>query len=440
MAKSILLFLLVALSLTLTWSIWAYQGEYEPTNSSEPTKITNIASSYNLYEVIRPYQIIKFDKKDSAQLKGNLGHSVDSLYNLIKSAHWTVQGMAHDRLPKVVGGDYELIFPTTLTPTIIKGLFTFNQTNSSSIAQDWLIDRVEVYETDLSNETVTLVFKDQNGQPQFFAKGKVPGIKNYNHDAESMNWLTYRAFRLKDHLVYAPNQTIKSYPTENHLYTLVGFDLFKPILFNDPQQVVYSGNSYSDGVSQLVNRNKLVMQYYNSVPSQSGSFGDPILQSYQFVNAHKGWTNHFNIDEFTAYPAKGQSQVSFRLTNNGLPVFSTESYPYDLETEIWLQWNGGELAKLYRTLVDVGVTYSRPSNPLTIPSASDEMDLLTNTGALKQGNITDFRLGYEMAIDTDKQTVSYTPTWFFKENDTWVSSIDFLANHANEFKGRGTKD
>lgn len=440
MGKSILLFLLVALSLTLTWSIWAYQGEYEPTNSSEPTKITNIASSYNLNEVISPYQILKFDKNDSGQVKGNLGHNVDSLYSLVTNAHWTVQGTPPDRLPKVVGADYELIFPTTLTSTIIKDLFQFDQTNSSSISQDWLIDRVQVYESDPSNDIVTLVFEDQNGQPHFFAKGKVPGIKTYNHNAESMNWLTYKKFKLKDHLVYAPNQAINSYPIENHLYTLVGFDLFKPILFNDPQQVIYSGNSYSDGVSQLVNRNKLVMQYYNTVSNQSGSFGDPIFQSYQFVNGHKGWTNHFNIDEYTAYPAKGQSQVSFRLLNNGLPVFSTESYPYDLESQIWLQWNGGELAKLYRTLIEVGVTYSKPSKAKVIPSASDEMDLLTKTGALKQENITDFRLGYQMSVDTSNQSVSYTPTWFFKENDTWVSSIDFLASQTNDFKGRGTKD
>ena len=441
MGKSILLFLLVALSLTLTWSIWAYQGEYEPTNSSEPTKISNIASSYDIKEVIRPYQIIKFDKKGSNQIKGNLGHGVDSLYKLITDANWTVQGAPPDRLPKVVGEDYELDFPTTLTTTIIKGLFKFTTTNSSLIAQDWLIDRVEVYESDPESDTVVLVFKDQNGQPHFFAEGKVPGIKTYIQNAQSENWLAFKRFTLKDHhMVYAPDQSIKSYAVENHWYTLVGFDLFKPILFSDPRQVVYSGNVYSDAVSQLANRNKLVMQYVNTVSTQSGSFGDPILQSYTFINGHKGWTNHFNIDTFTAYPAKGQSQVSFRLTNNGLPVFSTASYPYDLESEIWLQWNGGELAKLNRTLIAVGMTYNAPSKAKLIPSASEEMDLLTNTGAIKQGNITDFRLGYQMSVNSDNQSVSFTPTWFFKENDTWESTIEFLANHTNDLKARGTKD
>lgn len=440
MGKSILLFLLVALSLTLTWSIWAYQGEYEPTNPSEPAKITDIASSYNLDEVIRPYQILKFNKNDDNQVQGNLGHNVDALYSLLLNASWTVKGTPPDRLPKTIGDKFELVFPTTLTSSIIKDLFKFNAANSSMIAQDWLIDRVEVYESSPNNDMVTLIFKDQNNQPHFFAEGRVPGFKAYRHNAESVRWLTFKAFKLKDHLVYAPNEPIKKYTVENHLYTLIGFDVYKPILFSDPRQVVYSGNSYIDAVSQLVNRNKLVMQYYNSVSSQSGSFGDPILQSYQFINNHKGWTNHFNIDEFTAYPAKGQSQVAFRLTNNGLPVFSTDSYPYDLESEIWFQWNGGELAKLYRTLIDVGVTYNQPKSAKLIPSASEEMKLLISTGAFKPGSITDFRLGYQMSIHTDNQSVVYTPTWFFKQNDTWVSSIDFLTNQTNDLNGRGTKE
>lgn len=436
LGKSIVLVILVGLSLTLTWSLWSYQGDYAPMNSSEPAKITDIASSYNPDEVIKPFQVVRFNIENS-QIMGKLGNGGDALYKLLVSAPLTVHTQLPDKFPKPEGFFYELDFPTSVTTEIIKTLFNFNQQNLSSISQDWLIDHVEVFQTDQKSGNAYVIFKDQEGNPKFFAKGDIDGLISYNNDAKkSGDWLDYTKLNLTNRTIYIPDQPVNSFSTESRLYSLVGFELFKPILFSDPRQVVYSGNIYSDGVSQLVNRQKLVMQYYNTVPSNSGGSStsfDPISQSYQFINSHKGWTNTFNIDDFTSYPAKSQSKVTFRISENGLPVFSSDDYPYDIESEISLQWTSGELSQLYRTLLEIGVSYKKPQK-VTLTSPLESINMLERTGTFKLNTISNFRLGYEMTVDQNDQSVTLTPTWYFEQAGTWYSVTDYLNNHSTNLQ------
>ncbi|WEG12812.1 two-component system activity regulator YycH [Pullulanibacillus sp. KACC 23026] len=436
--KSIALFLLVVVSLTLTWCIWSYQGDYAPTNPSEPTKISNIASAKPISDVIRPYQIVRYPADQPKDLVGMLGNGVNSLYKLLTDAHLSIQ--PNLEMPKPTGNVYDLFFPTPISTTIIKDLFQLNSTNASTLSQDWLIDRVQLYQAKNSKDTTYVVFMDQNGTPKFYAKGDLSVFDKYDKSVkDSSNWLSYTKKRLKDREVYLPNEPIKTVSVESHLYSLVGFDAFKTILFSNPRQVIYSGNTYSDGVSQLSSHQKLVMQYY-TVSSGSGSNGDPILQSYKFINGHKGWTNSFNIDDYTSYPAKGQSQVVFRLTENGLPVYSMDAYPYDYESQISLVWNEGELIKFDRTLITVGVSY-KPSYPKEVTTPMDSIELLKKTGAFNLSSISDFRLGYEMTLDQDEASITYTPGWFFKKDGTWYSVTDFLNKYSNsieEDKGGGT--
>lgn len=435
LGKSILLVVLVGLSLTLTWSLWSYQGDYAPMNSSEPTKITDIASSYNPNEVIKPYQVVRFNS-ENRELMGKVGNGGDSLYKLIISAPLTVQSHLPEKFPNSTGYSYELDFPTPVSSTTIKTLFNFNQQNLSTVSQDWLIDRVEIFQTDEKSSNAYIVFKDEEGNPKFLAKGDIDGLISYNSDAQkSGDWLNYTRLQLTNRSIYIPNEPIKSFSSESRLYSLVGFELYKPILFSDPRQVVYSGNSYSDGVSQLVNRQKLVMQYYNTIPSYSGSSStnfDPVFQSYQFINNHKGWTNTFNIDDYTSYPAKAESKVTFRLTENGLPVFSSDDYPYDIESEISLQWNSGELSQLYRTLIEIGVSYQKTKK--TLASPLETIKLLESTGTFKLSSINDFRLGYEMTVNQDDQSVTLIPTWYFAQDGTWYSVTDYLNSHSNNLQ------
>lgn len=436
LGKSILLFVLVILSFTLTWSIWTYQGDYAPTNTSAPVKKNTIASAYNPKQVIKPYQMIRFSAVNSKEIKGLFGNNVDSLYNVITGSQLTPQATIPDHFPKSVGHSYELVYPTPISSTIIKNLFNFTPSNMSIISQDWLISKIDVFQTQSKTEEAYVVFKDQSGQPLFYAKGDLSGLKAFNKNyGDTQAWLNYTKLKLKSHSIYLPNEPIKGVPIESHLYSLVNFDLYKPILFSNPRQVLYSGNSYSDGFSQLNEKQKLVMQYYNIVTnSGTTTYSDPILESYNWINTHKGWTNLFNIDNFTSYPAKGQSEVTYRLTENGLPVYSTDSYPYEYESEIYLMYNSGELSKLNRTLIDVGISYKQPTQTV-ISTAMDTIHLLEKTGAFKLANISDFRLGYETSLNLQEQSITFTPSWFFKENGQWISVNDFLNNHSTTIHG-----
>ncbi len=443
--KSIALFLLVGISLTLTWSLWSYQGDYAPVNPPKPTNTPDIASAYKISEVIKPYQIIRYETSDPDQVLGKYGSGGDTLYKLLLSASpLTLHTQLPEHFPKIAGPTYELDFPTPLTTAVIDNLFKFTQTNGTSISSDWLIDRVEVFQTDSKSDTAYLVFKDQLGHPKFYAKGAVSGLSTYSSDVEkSGDWLKYRKLPLSDKLLYVPNQPIHSLSVENSLYTLIGFEQYKTIVFSSPRQVTYSGNIYSDAVSQLESKQKLVMQYVNPLASSSsssssgaGTFGDPILQSYDFINSHKGWTNTFNIDNLTTYPISGQSKVIFRMTQHGLPVFSSAAYPYDIESEISLQWNGSNYSQFYRTLLKLGESFN-PTD-IQLPSPFDELALLKKTNGFKLSNVSDFKLGYQMTLNqSHPPSVRLTPSWFFEENGTWMSVTDYLNSHNTVMKNSG---
>ena len=72
--KSIVLFLLIALSLTLTFSIWTYTPNY-PTNIQKPTVDISISKRATIDDVIKPYKsIFRFEDSltgttDSAEIE-----------------------------------------------------------------------------------------------------------------------------------------------------------------------------------------------------------------------------------------------------------------------------------------------------------------------------------------------------------------------------------
>ncbi|MFC4619674.1 YycH family regulatory protein [Camelliibacillus cellulosilyticus] len=426
--KSVLLALLVLLSLVLTWFIWTYQGDYESIDPNQSQDIPKIDMSYDLSEVIVPYLLIH---KSPNAFNGSMQQSLvdNAIYKELLKAKWTID-VGTNNPPKQNGDSYELLFSAPVTMDTINELFNFTQTKTRSHV-DLLIDRLELYQDTSMNHSV-LVFKDGDGDPRFYATSGNLAFKKVKSWVEKANLMPYYRVNFNNKRAYLPaqRQKIDGYV---YSYQTVSMDRFKPIFFNDPDKVSYDKKKqvYSNESSLLESYND-ILKYVNlsATSSDKAMPSDPIIQSYNFIESHQGWTDdymYFGLDKnlVNGENGKADSTVTFRLSEGGLPVFNTNLGD---KATITMTWMNGQTSpqKVTRTLLNVADS-SYQSNPEDVPSAKEIVESLkaVNTPINRIENLV---IGYRMELDTGQHVVKYHPEWFLKKNGQWWSVSDYIKN------------
>lgn len=425
-SKSILLAALVILSLFLTWSIWTYQGNFESKDADKPANIQPIdpENDPTFADVVRPYQLIQIKNNPEAVLGSDNLDVVDSFYKEVLSVKWTTSV----GIPNTNDLDsYELVFPAPIKLDTIQTLFDFGQ-SKTSFHHDWPINRISIYQLKTQSGMTTLLVFRSGDEARFSATSTESVLLDSNSKGDLNKYFNpYLSVQIKGKHVFIPNKSLK-YPKQTYPFTLVDIKDFKPIFFSDLLKTYYDKNAYSDGDSFLKqDDNGYVLRYVNPPTGGNSVIRDPVYQGFSFIGSHSGWTDDFIYDYSDSRMDENQANVEFRMTNDGLPVYSVTGFPSEAAL-ISLTWENGFLYKLDRSLINVGKSdLDQDMIPLY---SGDQVKTILENGRVPIKSLQDLRIGYRVEVNSSQRLVNFTPDWFYEIGDQWTSLTDFENQNA----------
>ncbi len=143
---------------------------------------------------------------------------------------------------------------------------------------------------------------------------------------------------------------------------------------------------------------------------------DLVFNSINFVNEHGGWT-----DQYVYFGMKSvNQQISYQLFFEGSPVFSnTTAVSLDVE---WGLSDGIEQA----------FRYSRPTYLLDSVAETRTIEMVSGEAVLDAvsrldmdlSTIEEVTIGYELTRSEDDQLITFQPAWYYKANGKWTRLSD----------------
>lgn len=453
MFKSLLLTVLIALSLLLTWNLWNFHSEFQPLEDTD-----YVASSVSengkasLNDVIRPLQAIFHEEHQdeglnaSKQLKEMFEGVIDAKYTRVRQ----LQG--HDiggkPLQQLKTHSVELVFPHAISVSLFDDMLkkqdddNEKQAGLSTLDQDLMFDRIAFYKTPSEPANMRMILR--NGHDAV-ASANVKGLAYEDlHHYKKKSTGTFVSKDLADGPVYLPEKGVDAKKIFYYTYQWIDVSKFKSALFRDPHDVLRQGDYFTNGANSLKETDH-VIKYVNP-GSDSGAQGSPdntdgdsiVRDSFDYINGHSGWTDPYVLFDYeqpmVTDGRPGDGAVTFRLMvgeKQSYPVFSKffGNYPYRDAGTILLNWKDGSVHDYSRTLLDMPSSSDREAER-QLPSGVGLLHKLKNVGGVKKGQIRDMRIGYDMVYPPDPNTLVFTPKWFVlygeEGHESWQRADDLI--------------
>ncbi|WP_102693452.1 YycH family regulatory protein [Rummeliibacillus pycnus] len=424
--KSVILFVLVLSSITLTFSIWTYKPHYATIEKTKSVPIS-VEKKKQLIEVIKPYRMVFHE---AGIWRGtDQSEEMDSI--LQQMQNWQVTNLQLIRtnansatVDGLIEGDnrFTLLFPDVIPYRIFQGLLSSTEDKIVNMSFNQMI----VSWNQLSNtEELTVFFVNTKKNQLFKAKIHVNSavifkkqIIEYSHSLEK-----YAAFKRDNNsALYLPARETKMMQY-TYLISTSSIDRFKNALFLKPKIVknsVDDSNSeenYTDGVSMLtVNSNERVLNFVNTTESDNPvTLEDTklILNTFDFINEHGGWTGDFRYDSLDNQ--NNHNKVVYQLYTQDYPVYTDSLVT---STQIETVWGDNQIARYirpYYKLVSVPENHS-----LTIMGGQDVVNHLEESNKVDFNNIKEIRPGYYLTKNDRPNVFVLKPSWFYLINGQWM--------------------
>lgn len=434
MIKSICLALLVLASLMMTWNILFYRGDYEKSPSGTVRPVA-IAESRVIDEVVRPTLAVHNHGDDHFGVR-DYG-LVSKAYQLLQEATFSdvVPLYGDHDVPARSGDDtYELLFPSPLTQDTLRRIFTFGE-NEPPVSGKVMVDRVEIYIS--AEHRIVAVFREPDGSARFYAAVNQLNLDTLADTMPDSAASRFGVFDLKSGQVYLPLEKTKLSGRINY-YEELQIEDFIPMLFSNPDNVVKTGEGYSDATSQLKD-NGGILQFVNSaVDTDEGQTEeDPIQRGFQEVNQSKAWTDDFIYDHLNTASGYQEETVEFRMRLGNYMVYNTEYYPNPYLTTIELKWKSGELSTMNRTLINLNPIDEQ--GEFVLDSGDEVLKKLEDTHIAAK-DIQGLAIGYHLDHPQEERGYSLiaTPDWFYRQNDRWHSVTEAVMPREKNEMGKQT--
>ncbi|WP_174615193.1 YycH family regulatory protein [Virgibacillus ihumii] len=434
--KSIILWVLVLLSLLLTFSLWNFQPNLELSNSSEYVDQVDLGGKeVTKEEIIEPKSIVFHN--------GNTYYGfsdpkdMQSLYHDMQSWEmYNFQFSGQNGEPSQEK-QLEIIFPESMPMQMAKTLFTFNEDKS---VPEWSFKKIFItFNTD--DSVLNVIFVAENGEQR--ASAVVNNSRKYD-----MLWSYLTTFEgLREYMLvesgsrpyYVPKHQIKMNRKVLTINT-INPSLLVDALFPTPDvvsrnEINESRLYFSDGIRGMrVDKNIQRMQFDNPYQSTSRPLTDVelITQSVQKINAAKGWTGEYNLMHIQS----PDNIITYQMYYNGFPIYSTLGL--SVIEQKWLPTEiSVELNMYNRPLFQLNNLINE--NTVTLKPASGVLSYLENSSTYELENISDLRVGYYLSyqgIDTNN-VVQLQPGWFMEYSGKW-QQVEF--NDEMQFREGGAED
>jgi regulatory protein YycH of two-component signal transduction system YycFG len=426
--KSSILFVLVLLSIFLTWNLWTYQPNYATMEKSSYVAEVSLSEKQEVKKIIKP-DLVLFHQKNSHYGTVNS----DEIDKMIKEiTNWRFLDIKNytDKVPNIsqlenANGSVEFIFPAEVPIQLFRDVLSFEDKK----VPEFNFDRFVVNVENSDKETGTVYFVSSAQQQVYISHVSTTFLNTFYHDfyKNANQYPAYFSYNLSEkRTVFLPE-----YQTEmmeyKYLPVTLNSEEFRDALFTDPSFVqksfVANGEEYTNGSSKMnIDYDSDMLIYVN--PTAASSYqektNDLVKRGIDFVNDHGGWTDAFR------YVDKDEThhQMKFRLYSvEGYPVFNEAGL-----SEINETWGPNEINKYIRPNISLDLPLKTEMQKITIASGHEVIQFLKNKKNIKLEQIDNLILGYEMEKDSQEtKLIRLEPAWYYRYNKIWYSiSLDEL--------------
>ncbi|MGE6415775.1 YycH family regulatory protein [Planococcus kocurii] len=423
--KSVALFLLILLSLALTFTIWTFTPTHKTIEPSTTVE-TPIAETKNIEEIVRPVKLLFHDEElvTGTVDQTNIEVLVDSLQQ------WEIKNirLVQEEAPPATLTSY--MHSSKRTVLYYPGLVPLPVFDSINNIVDATIPESSFDRLIIEWETLA------NGQPTLYFINTLSG-RIYKADIRPEDldqFQTEIGDQAANYETYVTDETIGTLPIyvqkgqvekESVDYVLEETPnaKFAEALLDSPSLGLSADlmtQEYTDDSGALMRENLTTKSISYIQPKAETSDpaipSDLLFDSLSYVNAHGGWTDKYLFAGMNSV----NQQIKYQLYVGDLPVFSTST-----TTDLDIKWG-----------IDEGeeqvYSYVRPTYQLETEAEKEPRVLMSGEEVLKalsQGDkkelatITDITLAYTLTRREGDSVVTvavFEPAWYFKANGSWT--------------------
>lgn len=423
--KSIALFLLIFLSLALTFTIWTFTPSLA-TIETTPAIDTDLGETKTIEQVVQPLKVL-YQYADKAT--GTVDRDQIDLF-LNSMRQWKINELAlleseasPEKMKSLMHEPNRavLYYPGTVPFPVFDTVMDI----SDSAVPEASFDRIVVEWGDLENNNSSIYFINS-------ISGRV-----YQGQLQSMEIESFRDNIIEqaaNYPVYITEETIGVLPiyvpegpvdetSYTYLYEEIAVDRFAEGLFRgnnvEPTGNLLNGD-YTDDTGALLSSQQ-GSESINYVQPKAET-PDPAIPSellfntFSFINDHGGWTNDYHY--FGMEPI-GQ-HINYRLFLNNLPVFSLPNLSTELEVE-WGTSDGIEQVFRYKRPIYI-LESTGQTNAEEQASGKTVLAVFNRLKDEEKEAITEIIPSYELSRNSNEpdQLMVMKPAWHFKINGTWM--------------------
>ncbi|HJF30916.1 MAG TPA: two-component system activity regulator YycH [Sporosarcina psychrophila] len=424
--KSIILLLLVALSMVLTFSIWTYTPSYDTIEKLPPADVA-IAEKKKFNELIKPYKtVFNFDDV----LRGTTdSDTIDEIMDEI--TEWEVSDLkpvnsnfSAENLRTLLRKQnrFTLFFHGEVPLTVYDNVLNINE--PVPIVPVISFDRI-IVDWNPAGIAMDIFFVSRANKTLYSAKAKPEDYRNFQRTV-----LT-QARELAEYTEVNPEGStlivVPKNPVEIDRYTFIEGETppskFRDALFSDPNavrssQVATNKEELVDNHALMkIDKDKLKFEYAYPTArlSELAIPSELLADTINFVNEHGGWTDEFR---YTYMNPKSRT-VNFRLFVQGLPVYTDSSST----AEIIQKWGNKQIYKYERPYFLLNWSLPHEKVAEFLPSGIDIAERLIESDMVDFDTIDEIAPGYFMKHDTEKENFIMEPAWFYlvkrKNSESW---------------------
>ncbi|WP_146553789.1 MULTISPECIES: YycH family regulatory protein [Rummeliibacillus] len=419
--KSVVLFVLVFLSITLTFSIWTYKPNYD----TEKTKAVEmlIDKKTHITDIIKPYRMIFHENGvwRGTERFGEMKSTMEQMQNWRVTNPTLVSSNFNDaKMDQLVAEDKRctLFFSAEIPYSIFQNILPTTGGKAPNISFNKMIISWKQLE---SSDELTVFFantkKKQLYKAEIHVKNKSMFEKKVVNSSHSLE--KYAVFtRDKDNALYLPAKESKMIQSA-YIINNVSIDRFTNALFNNPKIVKNSINdanakeNYTDGVSMMtVDNNKRVLDFVNTAASDNHEVLEKsklILSTFDFINEHGGWTGDFRYESLDYK----NNRINYQLYVEDYPVYADS---LDTSTQIVTVWGDNRIARYTRPFYKL--VPSLESSSLSMMSGQEVINNLIKLKTVNFKDIEEIRSGYFLTKNGQSAFI-FKPTWFYLANGKW---------------------
>lgn len=432
--KSIILFLLVMMSVVLTFMVWNFSPDLNNIDSTDSkksnTKTIGKPMSTNIENVISPYQIVevKGDKVKGlapsraqlSQITGTLkNHEVSKVEHIHRDYNLNIP-MLNDHFT-VLDFTYDMPLTTYLGQVL---------NSSAKVPKNFKFNRIIVSQNPKENLELYAISEDRHEVMKVTLTTKANHfIKVMDHLNKEMQKysevITNKDTIDKSTHIFAPNRP-KDMRSYRMVYDTIPVETMNAILFDD-SVIIRSGKSGSTTYNNntgVANYNDESKKYHyknlSENESSSSDMDSTIPSTFEYINGHGGFFN----DDFRLFNTDNSSgELTYQLFLNGHPTFNNQQL-----NDIEVTWGDKGIYDYKRALLRSSVPLEGKTKSLD--SVESVRSSLANNHTIDFEKVTNMVIGYKEDDQPDKDDIEvqrnseFVPTWYVQYDGDWYAYED----------------